>query len=199
MIVYLLNARSLADREGAALAMLSPARRERALRCRPQGPRLCLMAGGLLLGYVLGIADESALAVNEWGKPALPGGPQFSLTHAGHYAALAVGEGPAGLDIESLDRPFRRLSGRYFTEEERRWLEADPTPERFYTLWTRLEALTKADGRGLLMSGRTQPLLDTEGPWYLRTFVHDGHLLSAAADRAFEPETTEVPIEEILR
>ncbi len=199
MKVYLLNARSLADREGAALALLSPARRERALRCKPQGPRLCLMAGGLLLGHVLGIWDESVLTVNEWGKPSLLGGPAFSLTHAGGYAALAVGEGPVGLDVEPLDRPFRRLSGRYFTEAERRWLEADPTAKRFYTLWTRLEALTKADGRGLLMEDRTQSLLDTEGPWHLRTFVHEGHLLSAAADRPVELEVTEVPIEEILR
>ena len=199
MKVYLLNARSLADREGAALALLSPARRERALRCKPQGPRLCLMAGGLLLGHVLGIWDESVLTVNEWGKPSLPGGPPFSLTHAGDYAALAVGEGPVGLDVEPLDRPFRRLSGRYFTEEERRWLEEAPTAERFYTLWTRLEALTKADGRGLLMEGRAQSLLDTEGQWYLRTFAHEGHLLSAAADRPFEPKAAEVPIEEILR
>ena len=199
MNVYLLNARALADREGAALALLSPVRRERALRCKPQGPRLCLMAGGLLLGRVLGVEDESALTVNQWGKPSLPGGPAFSLTHAGDYAALAVGEGPVGLDIEPLDRPFRRLSGRYFTAEERRWLDAGPTAERFYILWTRLEALTKADGRGLLMEGRAQSLLDTEGPWRLRTFAHGGHLLSAATDRPFTPEVTEVSIEEILR
>lgn len=185
-MLYLLDTRPLAGREREALALLSAPRRESAVRCKAQESRLGTVAGGLLLRQVLGITDESALTKNQWGKPALPGGPCFSLSHSGHYAALAVAEENLGVDIEPVDRPFRRLSRQLFQEREFQWLAEEPTAERFYTLWTRLEALAKADGRGLLIEGRTQCLLDTEGPWYLRTLTHDGHMISLAA--AHPPE-----------
>lgn len=198
-MIWLLNAGALAGREEAALELVSQERRARALACRPEEARLGILAGGLLLRHVLGVRDESLLPRNEWGKPSLPEGPCFSLSHAGWYAALAVEAERVGVDIEPLDRPFRRLSRQLFLPREHEWLAEAPDAARFYTLWTRLEAYTKADGRGLLLADREQCLLDTEGPCFLRTFVCDGHMISCARQRSFEPEFRTVPLEEVLQ
>lgn len=198
-MLYLLDTRPLAGRESEVLALLSDRRRETAMRCKVQESRLGTIAAGLLLRQVLGVTDESALTKNQWGKPFLPGGPCFSLSHAGHYAALAVAGENIGADIEPTDRPFRRLSRQLFQQREFQWMEEMPTAERFCTLWTRLEALAKADGRGLLIEGRTQCLLDTEGPWYLRTMTYDGHMISLASVSPPDVTVQVVPQEDIFR
>lgn len=198
-MIWLLNAGDLTGREEAALELISPERRARVLACRQEEARRCILAGGLLLRWVLGVRDESLLLRNEWGRPSLPEGPCFSLSHAGRYAALAAETECVGVDIEPLDRPFRRLSRQLFLPREHEWMAEKPDAERFYTLWTRLEAYAKADGRGLLLTGRTQCLLDTEGPCFLRTFVYDGHMISCARPQSFKPEFRAVPLEDVFR
>ena len=55
------------------------------------------------------------------------------------YCVVAVGIQPVGIDIEYMrERPFERLSKRYFHE----WEHTDDK-EIFYDLWTRKEAYTK--------------------------------------------------------
>lgn len=63
------------------------------------------------------------------GKPALPGGPDFSVSHAGPAVAVAVyPAGPVGFDLE----PIRDDADRARLER-----------------WTSIEAVLKAAGRGL--------------------------------------------------
>ena len=89
------------------------------------------------------------------GKPALPGGPGFNLSHSGGLAALAVcADGAPGIDIEQI-RPIEdAVARRYFTAEEYRQLGALPDHhwlDGFYRCWTRKEAVVKAVGLGLSM------------------------------------------------
>ena len=145
MNVYVLDIAPLRGREREALALLSEERREKALRIRPEDARLRSIGAGLLLREA-GIAPP--FSYGEHGKPYIPGGVRFSLTHSGELAALAVcEETPVGLDAEVI-APVRRAAARALTSEERDFMEADPE-RRFAYLWTRKEAALKCTGAGL--------------------------------------------------
>lgn len=87
--------------------------------------------------------DAAELRFVEDGKPTLLDDPHvhFSLSHTGDFAAVAVSDGPVGVDIERADRELHSPSG----------LAARlgvPT-ERVLQEWTRVEAVLKAAGLGL--------------------------------------------------
>ena len=145
MNVYVLDIASLRGREREALALLSEERREKALRICREDARLRSIGAGLLLREA-GIAPP--FSYGEHGKPYIPGGVRFSLTHSGELAALAgCEETPVGLDAEVI-APVRRAAARALTSEERDFMEADPE-RRFAYLWTRKEAALKCTGAGL--------------------------------------------------
>lgn len=111
----------------------------------------------LVLAELLGrpaaalVLDRTCRCGRQHGKPTLPGGPDFSLTHGGALVGVAVRWGvPVGLDVEPV-RELVDLAGtaRHVcspTELAR----ADPvTPHAFFATWTRKEALLKATGDGI--------------------------------------------------
>ncbi len=90
---------------------------------------------------------------DENGKPYLEDGPEFSLSHAGQWIGLAIGERPIGLDIEG-GRKFQDKAVKKFHPQEQEWYEQLPEEEQeagFYRLWTGKESYGKRDGRGLAM------------------------------------------------
>ena len=131
MNVYVLDIAPLRGREREALALLPEERREKALRIRREEARLRSIGASLLL-RAAGI--EPPFACGEHGKPYIPGGPHFSLTHSGTLAALAVSGTPVGLDIEKI-APVRRAAARALTIEERKYMEADPERRMGLVKW----------------------------------------------------------------
>lgn len=94
------------------------------------------------------------------GKPYFAGEtpPHFNLSHTDGICAAALSPSPVGIDVELLrpDRSMDAIAGRFFDEEERAaWCE-HPSPERFYELWTKKEALAKLSGEGLPGKGRKE-------------------------------------------
>ncbi|MBQ7474471.1 MAG: lecithin retinol acyltransferase family protein [Clostridia bacterium] len=81
-------------------------------------------------------------------------GFDFSLSHTGRAVAVAVSNGPVGIDAESVsdfDRKFggekaEKLRERFFTEKEKEKYAADPSS--FLVCWTRKEAEFKRTGKG---------------------------------------------------
>lgn len=190
MNVYVLDIAPLRGREREALALLSEERREKALRIRREDARLRSIGAGLLLREA-GIAPPFSYGGH--GKPYIPGGVHFSLSHSGELCALAVCGAPVGLDAEKI-APVRRAAARALTDEEREFMETDPE-RRFAYLWTRKEAVLKCTGAGL-----SQPMnafsalgdaaiLDGE-TLSLYTVEYGGYMLStavAAPSAAFVP------------
>lgn len=96
-----------------------------------------------------------AFELGDAGKPALAGGPRFSLAHSGDHALLAVADdAEVGADLE-LVRPELAQppsAERFFSPRERADLARLAEPERvrrFFQLWTAKEAYRKATGEGI--------------------------------------------------
>ena len=196
--LYLTDVRPLAERENAGMALLTPSRRSRAEATRVESDRLHCVGAGLLLRRVLGVKCDGELYIGEQGKPALPGGPCFNLTHGGNYAALAVFHTPVGVDAEPVTERLPVIPRRFLKPDELNWLEAEPTPARFAWLWTRLESALKADGRGFALGERDFSVL-AHDPWFIETLEHDGHVFSCAAGEPFGIQLNELSAEELLR
>jgi 4'-phosphopantetheinyl transferase len=150
-------ARPLAPEAAPALVdLLDDAERDRLRRFRHPADRARYLAAHALTRLVLADAvgaaaaelafDRTCRCGEQHGKPTLPGGPGFSLTHGGDLVGLAVHDGPVGLDVERL-RPLHDLAA--MAAHACSPAEAVPDAAAFFTLWTRKEALLKATGTGL--------------------------------------------------
>jgi len=141
----------------------------------------------LLAGIVGGSPEALQLAAGPNGKPRLPGGPRFSLSHSGDLGLVAIDPAcEVGVDLEPV-RPVPEadeIAARWFAPEERAALHAAGADggAAFARLWTRREAWLKALGVGLdeSLAGRPVDLA--------RFALHDlapapGHLGALAVER----------------
>lgn len=134
------------------------------------------------------------LRLTTWGKPYLPNGPCFSLSHSGGYVMCALGRDELGLDTELVRPRPLRLPEAIFSPAERHYVDAAADPlAAFYWLWTRKEAVAKADGRGFSSlfpdekPGRSRVEL-AGNVWFLhRVRVETGYETHIASGRANEP------------
>lgn len=197
--IYIADAESLAPIERQCLPLLTESRRKAAETCGEDRARLRTVAAGLLLCHVLGVKSDGDLGQNEYGKPYLHSGKvQFNLSNSGRYALLAVSDIPIGADIEAICPEPPEVLRRYFLPEELAWLDEEPTGERFYTLWTRLESVLKAEGVGFAKwRHRKDSLL--QSAWYTENAVYDGYMLACAAKEPIELRMIPVSTEELLK
>ena len=143
------------NRWRAFLPELPQARQRRVLSCRKEEDAARLTGVGLLLRRALmdaGIpAENQIFSENKWGKPYLPGGPEFSLSHAGAFAVCALDAFPVGADVETA-RITGAVAERFFHPDEVSFLQTLPVFEQAdarLRLWTAKEAYTKYLGGGL--------------------------------------------------
>ncbi len=142
-----------------ALALLPQALRREVSRYRRPADRWMRLAARLLLKRVLaesGLARLRGLETwrrGEHGRPFLAGaGADLSLSHTRGLAASAVGRGcRVGVDVEALEPVEPEDFRPYLSPLEWRQVQASPRPgELVVRMWSRREAVLKADGRGLL-------------------------------------------------
>ncbi len=146
MDIYMLSIEEAQQVPPDRIQALMPRRWERAGRYRFEKDRWMCLAAGLLLHEFLSV-PEAELCWNAYGKPYLPTGPYFSLSHAGGVAVLVTAETPVGVDIEVIGAYEPLVAKRVFTPSEREWVEKEPVP-RFYWLWSIKESILKAVGDG---------------------------------------------------
>lgn len=141
-------------------AIMSDDERARADRFVHQRDRMRFISGRSRLREILAdvVATSAAalpLAVGPHGKPFLPGGPVFNLSHAAGLAALVVTADISvwlGVDIEGARVVDPGLDAYAFAPEERAALRLVGPQDRdraFFLGWTRKEAVVKATGEGL--------------------------------------------------
>ena len=139
------------------LLVLAPDELERAQRLADDRARARWVASRAFLrrslAPLVGLDPaDVAFQVSATGKPSLPGGPWFSLSHSAGQALLAISAGaPVGADLELVRPELAQAPSveRYFSAEERAELaalEGEPRARRLFQLWTLKEAYLKATG-----------------------------------------------------
>lgn len=195
MEYYLFDVNALTGREDEVLARLSPGRREKARRLRRGPSRLLSLGAGLLIARFFP-GKEPLIAPG--GKPYIPGGPEFSLSHSGALAVIALADVPVGADAEK-DRPVgEAVRLRALTGAER----ADSRDFLFF--WTRKEAALKCLGTGV---DRSLDSLDVRADSaeldgrtiFLHTARYGSYYLSSAADgRSADFAPRELTLDQLL-
>jgi 4'-phosphopantetheinyl transferase len=127
-----------------------PARGQRLERFRHRQAWITSAAGLLLLEYTMreaGFADFALaeLVYPEDRKPCCPGRPDFNISHSHSavYCALAE-QGRVGVDVEKI-RPLDTAGFERMIDAQELAEAGGDTP--FFEVWTRKEAVLKAQGR----------------------------------------------------
>jgi 4'-phosphopantetheinyl transferase len=184
MDLYYADISRLQPRLPDALALLPEDLQKKAKAHKKLDDQLRSVTASLLLLQVLHLDSGCSLQYGEYGKPCLPDGPEFSLSHSGIYTVLAVGRSPLGVDIEAPRSISPLLRRRCFTGEEQIWAHDDNT--RYLQLWTRKESVMKATGLGLSLPAREiNTVQDTASAcgiiWHLHSLRLGTYMLSTAA------------------
>ena len=111
----------------------------------------------ILLGEYLNIeADMLTFGFDKNKKPDLKHDGKsvihFNLSHSGEYILIAISDKFIGIDIEryEYDPGLKQIMELIFSESEISFINKQDSPSRiFYKLWTRKEALLKANSSGL--------------------------------------------------
>jgi 4'-phosphopantetheinyl transferase len=86
----------------------------------------------------------------------------YNISHSGDWILLAVSNSALGADVEFINHSFsyREVIDDHFSIDEAAYIRQNRSLERFFMLWTRKEALTKATGKGLDEDLKLIPALD---------------------------------------
>lgn len=156
----------------------------------------------LELGDRLGVSPRAIRFVaSRHGKPEIahpyPRGVTFNLSHAEGMIALALSRHRrVGVDVERRERTAPIELAERFLPREVAHIATTPADRRadaFLRLWTRKEAVHKADGRGLALPLNTFDVLDDRcGPWAISDLVLPPGYVGAVA---WETDSDSTPVE----
>lgn len=152
--VYMTDVTNLPDPQEypEILNGLSDSRIHKTMRYRQIKDRKQSLGAGLLLKKCLeeyGI-DIEEIRCGEHGKPEIDG-IYFNLSHSQDMVVCVVSDKPVGCDIEKIGEERKGIAERFFTKNERSYLESFDSERRnreFYRLWTMKESYIKMTGEG---------------------------------------------------
>lgn len=187
--VYAININDIRAKQDAALSLITPARRKKALHYRFEADRLRCITAGLLLYKYCNITNDEQLTVNEHGKLST-NGYEFNISHSGDWVMLCTAHCPVGIDVEQINEPNHKAAAHSFCSDELCWMQNQK--DRFYMLWTRKESITKAIGKGLKLPLNSFSVLPFDNSLhtvdscsvYSHTKLFDNYAVSLTA---FEP------------
>lgn len=157
------NRRKWGENEWASMARsLPPQLREMALVFHRWEDRQASLLGKLLLTTCLRASghDTNLIGTIQWDaykRPFLAGSIDFNIAHSdGAVVCALVQNGRVGIDIEAI-KPIDVADYKsVFTAREYGAIVQSPDPVTvFFELWTRKEAVIKADGRGFYVDPKT--------------------------------------------
>jgi 4'-phosphopantetheinyl transferase len=187
------------------LTLLTPDEVERANRFYQQKDHNRFIISRGILRHILGRYLNQEAAVIEFGlgknkKPYVINSAllnlQFNLSHSGDAILLAVSDSAIGADVEFInhDFGFTGVLDDNFSVNEITYIKENESAERFFRIWTRKEALTKATAQGLDCDLRLLPGLDgihivddgviaSNDDWVISSFnLNDSYTASIASN-----------------
>lgn len=132
--------------------------------------------------------DQLNLKTTKEGKNYLDTLPfHFNISKSTTYLAFSFGPNPIGVDIETIKdfKPFMPIADQHFHENEQLLLSEEKSPLSFFSIWTRKEAILKANGSGINDNLKN---MDTTSEshqmdsriYQLETFANDEFIVSLA-------------------
>ncbi len=130
---------------------------------------LTLTSSSLIVKALSEIGVEEKNAVyeeNSYGCPKISNVENFnfSISHSEEMAICAYSEKTIGCDIELIKYPNYKIVTRFFTKEEKDFLEtlqsAKIKEKMFFHIWTGKEAISKALGKGIALGFSTFSLVE---------------------------------------
>lgn len=150
-----------------------------------------------LLGYLLlkesfernGIPEAiDMIKQSPTGRPNIRQDFDFNISHSAQYAVCAFSKKYSiGIDIEKIKPISLEFLQSFFNQDE--WAELhqnENTQEQFYRLWTKKEAVVKADGRGLNIPLKEIIIRNNQGfvervKWFLQEIPLDENYMMHVA------------------
>lgn len=183
--------------------LLDNRRREKVKRYRLDDDKKRCVLGGLLARHFLGDVE---ILINEYGKPFLPDGRFFNISHSGDYVLFALSKSEVGCDIEQLRYVNAVKMGRtVFTDEEMNLLLADSDRlDAFFNLWTKKESLLKCIGEGFHRNARTVDVCsdifeEKDKRYFMKTWNFADYTVSVCSEKNDFPKFIEfVTLEELI-
>ena len=170
--IYIAGSDSLIEKSDKILDSVSDRYRQKYNELKTEQQRSGALAAALLLMFFAGIGAEDEVLCNEYGKPYLPGKPEFSISHSDDFAVLAVsGDQPVGVDIERIGRVTPRVIRKVSNMDAASSSELDLALE-----WTRVEARLKLKGTGFY----ADPLKYEGKSLFYSSCAYDGHCITCA-------------------
>ncbi len=124
--------------------------------------------------------SELKFETNAYGKPRLAGVREFqyNISHTRGAAAVGISRTPIGVDVEKMGRYEEEVAGRFFCENEVRYIEQGDAGRRFYEVWTKKEAYVKWIGKGLAIPFPSFDVFAEETARHLESFQKDGYMIA---------------------
>lgn len=124
---------------------------------RKTDDKLRSIAVSILLEKALGKKVEDTFIYNSYGKPFLPNGKYFNISHSGDYTVLVTSDSLIGVDIEKHEFiDFLQIAPSCFTLNEIDYLvNSHNKTFAFYELWTLKESYIKYLGTGFSLEPKS--------------------------------------------
>lgn len=155
------------------LPLVSAQRREQAMKYKHVFGQYCCLKSWEMLS----LTEYDHFEYNESGKPFLPGGPYFSISHCRSGIAVATDDQPIGIDIETIRHADADLIARTMNAEEQSRIRSD---RDFTRLWTQKEAVVKAQGVGIVSFEQLQSVLPANTEWAIESIEKENYIYSIA-------------------
>jgi 4'-phosphopantetheinyl transferase len=154
--------------------------------CRYLLGKILLARGLEMMGYTNVSLDD--VRVSSFNKPYFSDSIYFNISHSGNYVVCGVStEYELGIDLEEMRSIDIHDFKQGFTDREWDYIINSPDPvPTFYQLWTKKEAVIKADGRGLHISLLSfdvinEPVMLDSKQWSTKSlFIADGYATHVA-------------------
>lgn len=153
-------------------AAMSAYRREKIDALKRRDDKIRSLGAGILLSRALsraGVDENAEISVDGKGKPCLKGRDDlyFNLSHSGDLVICAVSGRAVGCDVESVRGGRLDVAKRFFTDEERDFVDLGSDEyeknARFARIWTLKESFVKANGAGLALGLRNFSVVPNGG------------------------------------
>ena len=144
MKIYISDVSGFFTEEGlkTLLPLVSEERRKKAERFLKIEDKIRCLYAEILLKKVHPDMTDKGFLTDENGKPYIPGGAPFSISHSGKYVAVMVGEG--GIDIQRMKDVNDGVVKRTLSESEIEFFSAaEDKTDAFFKLWTLKESVAK--------------------------------------------------------